>query len=294
MKRILLATDFSTRSDRALRRATLLARQFNAELILLHVVDDDQPAHLVEVNRTEAMTLLEEVARTLREVDAIAGKPRIVLGDPFQGIVEVTERLDADLVVVGPHRRQVLRDVFAGTTAERTIRYGQRPVLVANAVPAGPYRSVVLALDFTDHSAHAAKTARELGLLEGAKATALHVFDPPAQGPILRSGVTMQQFKDYLAEEEARAKQKLMEFLRKSGLGPMQSVVELAKASTATTINAYAAHAGTDLVVVGTGGGTGIRKWLLGSVAAEVLAYSDVDVLAVPLPRKEADNEGAG
>lgn len=43
MQRIVAATDFSSRSDRAVRRAGLLAREFDAQLTLLHVVDDDQP-----------------------------------------------------------------------------------------------------------------------------------------------------------------------------------------------------------------------------------------------------------
>ncbi|HEU6442162.1 MAG TPA: universal stress protein, partial [Microvirga sp.] len=48
MRTILVATDFSTRSDRALRRATLLARHVSARLVLIHVVDDDRPVRLVE------------------------------------------------------------------------------------------------------------------------------------------------------------------------------------------------------------------------------------------------------
>lgn len=291
MKRILVATDFSTRSDRALRRAALLAGHFKAELILLHVVDDDQPAHLVETARVEAMSLLQDLARTVREVDRIDCEAHAVLGDPFQGIVDASERFDADLIVIGPHRRQVLRDVFAGTTAERTIRYSQRPVLAANAVPAAPYYHVVLVLDFSEPSAHAAKAARTLGLLEGTKAAALHVFDAPDQGPILRAGVTMQQSMERLAREEKRSKQQLLELLRKSGAGPMETVARLAQGTIATSIVDFAREAGADLIVVGTGGKRGIGKWLLGSVAEEVLSRGEVDVLAIPLPRREQKNE---
>jgi universal stress protein E len=43
MKRILVATDLSERSRLALRRALSLARQFGAELTILHVVDDERP-----------------------------------------------------------------------------------------------------------------------------------------------------------------------------------------------------------------------------------------------------------
>ncbi len=44
MKRILAATDFSTRAHRAIRRAAVLARKSGAELTLLHIVDEEPEA----------------------------------------------------------------------------------------------------------------------------------------------------------------------------------------------------------------------------------------------------------
>jgi universal stress protein E len=52
--RILAATDFSTRSNRALRQAGLLAQPANAQLHLLHVVDDDQPEELVRMENARS------------------------------------------------------------------------------------------------------------------------------------------------------------------------------------------------------------------------------------------------
>ena len=60
MDRILVATDFSTRSDRALRRATLIAKQVDAALTLIHVVDIDQPERLIASDRSAASALLDE------------------------------------------------------------------------------------------------------------------------------------------------------------------------------------------------------------------------------------------
>ena len=57
---ILVATDFSTRSQRALRRAGLLARERSAKLTLVHVVEDDQPRSLIELERREASKFLDE------------------------------------------------------------------------------------------------------------------------------------------------------------------------------------------------------------------------------------------
>ena len=68
MKRLLAATDLSSRSDRAVRRAAELASAFNAELILLHVVKDDRTLRLQEAARREATTLLLEQVAGLPEL----------------------------------------------------------------------------------------------------------------------------------------------------------------------------------------------------------------------------------
>ena len=109
MHRILIATDFSTRSDRALRRGFLLAHQASANIILLHVVDDDQPRQIVEAHRSETTTLLDELCKTARDKDGLNCETRVVIGDPFQGIAQASEDLRADIVLLGPHRRQLLR-----------------------------------------------------------------------------------------------------------------------------------------------------------------------------------------
>ena len=103
MKRILVPTDFSTRSDRAIRRAALLARQTSAEIILLHVVDDDQPPRLLQSAEREANSLLQELAATMRESDRLSCNARVSLGEPFQTIIDAAEEVDADLLVMGPH-----------------------------------------------------------------------------------------------------------------------------------------------------------------------------------------------
>jgi nucleotide-binding universal stress UspA family protein len=282
MKRILVATDFSTRSDRALRRAILLARQVSAEIILVHVVDDDQPPRLVKAEERAAGHLLNDLAATLREVDRVHCETRVVLGEPFQAIAEAAERADAGVVVMGPHRRQALRDVFIGTTIERTIRQSRRPVIMANAVPAGPYDRVLVATDFSDCSAITVKEARKLGLLGHIEVLVLHAFDAPARSMMTRSTMTMDQVKAYIAEEEERAAGELSKFLQGVDLRPSQRFVELIELSAQDTIRDCVHKHKVDLVVIGTHGRTGAARFFLGSVAEEVLRNSEADVLVVP------------
>ena len=98
--RILVATDFSPRSDRALRRGILLARQNSTELLLTHVIDDDQPQRLIDVEKREAAALLHELASTLRESDGIDCESHVAIGDAFQGIVRMAEETSVDLLIL--------------------------------------------------------------------------------------------------------------------------------------------------------------------------------------------------
>jgi len=86
MRQIVVATDFSSRSQRALPRAGLLARQIAADLTLLHVVDDDQPEKLVEIESREADRLMNEQIGSLAELRDVRCRKVVATGEAFDGI----------------------------------------------------------------------------------------------------------------------------------------------------------------------------------------------------------------
>lgn len=282
MKKIMLATDFSERSDRALRRATLLARQFVAGITLIHVVDDDQPRRIVDTERDEAEKLLRQMAATLRDVDGVACQTRVVSAAPFVGIAQTVEEAAPDLLIIGPHRRQLLRDVFVGTTAERTIRSVDCPVLMVNALPAGNYRHILQTTDLSGGSRDALQRFPKLGIGDHARNSLLYVFDAPA----LRLGMGHSMPKDaqkhYIADEKKGALQDLSDFLESAQLGTVEPIVRYEAAAAQHEILKAAEEEQADLIVVSTHGRSGLSKLLLGSVTEQVLRISPVDVLAIP------------
>lgn len=286
MKTILMATDFSTRSDRALRRAVLLAKAHGAALALVHVVDDDQPPALVEQQCDAARTLLELTARTIGDVDGVRAVAVLKTGDAFTGILAAADAAEPDLIIVGPHRRQFL-DTFVGTTAERTIRRGSRPVLMANAVPSGAYQHILLAVDFDNASRTAVQTAKRLGMLAGSSLTALHLFDAPAVGMMKRAMEDGGAIDAYLQEEERRATAALSSRLAEYGVDGARQLLRPQQGSPAGAIRAGAEQVQADLIVMGTNRRTGMHRLLLGSVAQEVLVDATQDVLIVPLEKSE-------
>lgn len=282
MKQIAVATDFSTRSDRALRRAVLLARRHNASLSLVHIVDNDQPEHLVRAQHHAAEELLEQTAATITREDGVPASIALTAGDAPAGILAAADEVEADLIILGPHRRK-LRDIFAGTTAGRTVRESHRPVLMANAPPAQSYRRVLLALGLDDVSRAAVETSRRLGLLDGPEVIALHLFGAPAVGLMDRTMEAQAAINLYVAEEQERVSDEFASFVSETGLHTSRQVLHPNHSSTASGILANAAEHDADLVVVGTSQPGAVDRFLIGSTANEVLLGAQQDVLVVPV-----------
>src|SRR5690606_8589809 len=102
-------------------------------------------------------------------------------------------------------------------TAERTIRTSRKPALMANGVPVGLYRTVLMATDFSDCSFAAAHIAKELGLLSEAAVIALHVVDL-TEGPIVQAARPMKESEDRIAEAQAHAMIELKAFTQRLGV----------------------------------------------------------------------------
>lgn len=287
MKTIMVATDFSERSDRALRRATLLARQFDASMTLIHVVDDDQPAGIVESEHAAAARLLHTLSETLRDVDGVRCDTRLIHAAPFVGIDQASRDCAPDLLVIGSHRRQLLRDLFLGTTAERTIHSVSCPVLMVNAPPAGAYRHVMLTTDLSTRSRSTIERFASLKMSGPTRTAVLHVFDAPALGLATRRAIPKHERDHYVAAVREEASLQLSGFLAGCDLTLAELMVRQNTDGASNEILAAAGDAAVDLVVIGTQGKSGLAKWLIGSVAQDVLRRAPMDVLAIPPKREE-------
>lgn len=283
---IMVATDFSERSDRALRRATLIARETGAALSLVHVVDDDQPRSIIDAEQDTALALLQEQTATLRRLDGVSSQGYVALGTAFSGIVQSVEQAQPDLLVLGPFRRRVLRDTFIGTTAERTIRQVSCPVLMVNAPPVSAYRSILLTTDLSEGSQRALEIAASVGIAPNAHRSLLLAFDAPVLRLAMSYTIPDEEKKAYLENERAEAARKLAGFLASFRTEHLDSILRHAKATPANEILSVADELSADLIVVGTRGASGFTRLLLGSVAEEILRRAHRDVLAIPPVRK--------
>ncbi len=280
--KILAATDFSTRSQRALRRAGLVARDIAAELTLIHVVDDDQPSEIFELERREAQRYLEEQMGSIAELRGLHCESAVVAGDPFDGILKAAEARSVDLVVMGAHRKQLLRDIFVGTTVERVIRTGPCPVLMVNAEVEHSYKKVMAAVDMSEPSARAIKTARQIGLIGDTSLSLVHGFDAFAKGKMANAGIGKDEIASYVEQERLVADRELAAFLEANDFGVDSWSLRIKEGGPVEAIMQAIKEVAPDLLVIGTHGRSGLIKVLLGSVTESILRSVDVDVLAVP------------
>ena len=138
LKQILVPVDFSGPSQKALEYALPLAKKFGAKVTLLHVVEPViYPESVVVPPEMEEMNLnlmrdsrerLDLLRRTAVN-EAIASKPRVRLGKPWQEIVNTARSMPADLIIVATHGYTGLKHFFIGSTADRVVRRAPCPVL---------------------------------------------------------------------------------------------------------------------------------------------------------------------
>ena len=135
---ILLATDFSDSSQSAADYAVTLAKLTGAHLHVLHVINELDEHQRVMIPR-EAFQILEREleVQAVKELDrfgrektgGLATTTYAVVGAPFQKILETSEKVSADLIVMGTIGRSGIEHVFVGSTAERVVRNSGIPVL---------------------------------------------------------------------------------------------------------------------------------------------------------------------
>lgn len=282
MKTLLVATDFSERSDRALRRASFLARTYGATLTLVHVLDEDQPSLYLKRMESEACALLERTAASLTESDGFSCDAQVIVADPIVGLSTLIEAQHPDMLVIGPHRRQMLRDLFVGTTAERIIRCVPCPVLMANGSPSGPYRHVLVTTDLSPGSNDALRQFSALGLRGSERTSVRHVLSLPELRLTMAPAPSAAAQQAQVNTAKATADAALASILQATDLADLDAQVTEDSAVPANALQRLAASEAADLLVMATHGRKGESRYRLGSVTENVLRHATIDVLVIP------------
>ena len=138
--KVLVPTDFSKHSEHAMLYGCELARQFGAELHVLHVLYDvmaiapnpeiilpPDPAFVAGLERGAAELLDKQPPAELR--GSLSIQRAVRTGPPFLEIVRYAQEKKIDLIVLGTHGRSGLAHMLMGSVAEKVVRKAPCPVL---------------------------------------------------------------------------------------------------------------------------------------------------------------------
>jgi nucleotide-binding universal stress UspA family protein len=133
-ERILLPTDGSQASDRAVEQAIGLASETGAALHVLFVVED--VPYAPDMMDDEVAAQIREIGEeALEEIQDRADEAGVEVvaalreGVPHESILAYAEEADADVIVMGTHGRSGLDRYLLGSVTERVVRTAEVPVL---------------------------------------------------------------------------------------------------------------------------------------------------------------------
>jgi nucleotide-binding universal stress UspA family protein len=162
MKKILVPIDFSEQAEFAAKVAAKIAKETDAKLVLLHLLD--LPTDVIDPsnygnNSNSPITLLymkraqEQFEKLTKRyfLKNIKVEKSVVFHNPFEGIIEESKRLDVDLVVMGSQGVSGFEEMFVGSNTERVVRHSSVPVMVVkNEIDDFKLNDLVFASDFED------------------------------------------------------------------------------------------------------------------------------------------------
>lgn len=255
---IVVASDFSARSDRAVDRALALAEQLSRSLKLVHAID---PARSAQTDR-------DRIERRMRELvgDAEADVELLCPEDKVtDALVDAVRDCDGSLLMLAVARYNSIGDYFLGTAVDHVLRHCTVPTLVVKRRPSGPYTSVVVGTDFSP--AASAVLERTRAFLPDAHIHVVHAYHIPYEG-WQKAEYVREELRDHVEAE-------MKNFIE----GHDNVTGECKEGETGRVIEQAIERHDCQLAAIGSHGYGGFRQALLGSTTSDLLRQLDADVV---------------
>lgn len=280
---ILAITDFSEQGDNALSRAAHLCAEHGATLKLLYISYPGEPPP------PDAACRLAHHALQLGQRHDIRVSAANQLALSVDDVLP--EALCVDLVVWGTAPVRNVRSFFIGQPVEGLLRKSRRPVLVVRGKAGEVYRSLLVAVDFSQ----ASRGLVELGfaLNKSAQVELFHAISTANEQKLRSAEVSTQAIKAY-RHECRRYAQDRMFWLTDSYDGRRNRVLSaIGHGDPARQTVVQQQHGGAELIVVGKHPASFLTDLVCGSNANRVLRYASTDVLVVPHDYQPASSTSA-
>lgn len=146
---ILVPVDFSAFSEAAVLKACEFSSCMNLPVVILHVVHDPSqlPGYYAKMAEKKNLVRIEDIASEMfdefmqamindnSQLDCLAeAESMLVVGLPVSRILEVAERVNASMIVMGSQGRTGLSHVMLGSKAEQVVRLSPIPVTIVKVI----------------------------------------------------------------------------------------------------------------------------------------------------------------
>ena len=241
--KVLVAVDRDLESRLALRYACHMLEHFAAEVDAIHVkkdvgsiiLEDFDIPFLKRDHKKKIDEQAKEVEAAISDACEICleGKvpcePRILVGDPAEGILREASDGDVDLIVLGCHRSSALREMLLGQVHTQVINHADRPVLIVRELR--NITEVLVAYSGSSCDESALNFISPMLVKRKPKITLMHVRDTDdresqefADACVLKGESTLKKLK-HLPETKLAAGNVVEEVVREISLNPYDLVV---------------------------------------------------------------------
>ncbi len=277
MKKILVPTDFSKTALIACQVAADIARKANAEITLLHVIEEAVGNSLNVEGQVSADAGWDEKIFTLKLIEkskkqmaklvedpmleGIRVKDELRVGTPYHGMNKIITEKKVDLVVMGTAGRSDLEQMIIGSNTEKVVRTAICPVLTVHNKPSSmDFKSIVYATSMDKEEEVFSRIVRTTQKLYDATVHLVRINTP---GNFQRDIVVKKYMQDFAKKLQ----------LKNYTINVFNDVSE------EEGIVYFADSIDADLIAMSTHGRTGFAHVLAGSIAEDVVSHSRRPVL---------------
>lgn len=294
LERVVVATDLSLGARRAVRRASLLPLAGGARIELLHVLPEATTPRPPKGAMQEVKKALANEARYLQTQLQQHGQKNVsiemfaVSGRPFAEILRHSHARHAQLIVIGRHGGAGFRSLLIGSTAERVVRGRTAPVLVVTADARRPYRRPLIAVDPASRTGPLSECAMRVLPADLAQLEVLAAYEVAYEGYMRADGMSSASIRSIRREQATACRKAVAEQVSHRVPKTTRLRLLVKRGDAREVIRRVSMEHASDLVVLGSHSRRGLARFLLGSVAVDILRSLTVDVLIIPRETRAA------
>lgn len=285
--RLLFPNDGSETAASAFEYALEIASEHDATIHVLTVIDTTEEditrigEEAIDALEGEGERIVHDAAEQAAE-RGVSVVPESRHGTPHETIVDYSEEVDIDLIVMPNHGRADLERYLLGSVTERVLNTASVPVLTvnpdANDALTYPVHDVLVPTDGSRGANRALTEGIDLANATGATLHLLHVVETAKFGFDIESEAVAERLEGQANEIVTEA----IETVNAAAVGSVTS--SIAHGQPYREISSYVEANDIDLVAIGTHGRTDFSRYTLGGVSSKIVRTASVPVLMVREP----------